>query len=226
MLDRLRPVSPRWIAALVAGFAGIACVAVLAAAPLASAWTAPAVAGADRAAWAWSGSLLGAQGFALMRVVSDLHGTAGILVLTALGAAAWRRLGHPEAALRLLAAVPAGMLLNVVVKLAMQRARPEWGDAAAQPLSASFPSGHVAETTVFYGALALESWVVRARRRWRLALAVLAVAMVPAVALSRIALGMHFLSDCVAAVAEGLAWLAACFVCRPSRAATVARGRG
>jgi membrane-associated phospholipid phosphatase len=225
MLARLRPVSPRWLAALVAGFAGIFLIAVVAAAPLAAVWTVSPVADVDRAAWAWSTSRLGVDGLALMRLVSALHGTAGILVLTALGAAAWVRLGHPEAALRLLAAVPVGMLLNVLVKLAMQRARPEWGDVLALPHSASFPSGHVAETTVFYGALALESWVVRAPWRWRLGLVALAVAMVPAVALSRIALGMHFLSDCVAAVVEGLAWLAACFCCRPSRAA-VAQGHG
>jgi undecaprenyl-diphosphatase len=224
MLDRLHPVSPRWLAALAAGFGGILLVAVLAAAPLAAVWGAPAVGDVDRAAWTWSGSRLGVDGLALMRLVSALHGTLGILILTALGAAAWVRLGHPEAALRLLAAVPAGMLLNVLVKLAMQRARPEWGDVMALPPSASFPSGHVAETTVFYGALALESWVVRAPWRWRLGLVALAVAMVIAVALSRIALGMHFLSDCVAGVVEGLAWLAACFCCRPSQAAA-ARSR-
>jgi undecaprenyl-diphosphatase len=226
MLDRLPPVSPRWLAVLGAGFAGIVLAAWASAAPLAGAWSMPAVSGLDRAAWAWGGAHLGAGGFAAMRLVSDLHGTAGILVLAVLGAATWDRLGRPEAALRLLAAVPAGMLLNVVVKLVVHRTRPEWGDPLALPDSASFPSGHVAETTVFYGSLALESWSVRAAPAWRAALAALAVSMVALVALSRIVLGMHFLSDCVAALVEGALWLAVCFGVAPAarrRAAEPAR---
>ena len=46
------------------------------------------------------------------------------------------------------------MLLNMVVKMLVDRSRPSWA-VVDLPLSASFPSGHVAEATVFHGTLAI-----------------------------------------------------------------------
>jgi len=155
---------------------------------------------------------------------NGLHGTVGILLLAGLAAWIRRRDKPPEASIRLLVAVPAGMLLNAVVKTVIDRARPSWaiGDV---PLSASFPSGHVAEATVFYGSLAIES-VRRVTRRLYQALWVAGAAgMIAIVAFSRVIAGVHFLSDCIGALAESGLWLAACFSESPlaRRAATAGR---
>jgi len=152
---------------------------------------------------------------AAMGCISVMHGSVGILLLTAVGAWAWQRCGRLDACVRLIFAVPVGMLLNVLVKAAIHRVRPDWS-VVELPHSFSFPSGHAAETTVFYGALALEA-TVQGMRRLRIVLSLGAMAMVSLVASSRIFLGVHFLSDCIGGVVEGLLWLAACFHRRPLR---------
>ena len=109
-----------------------------------------------------------------------------------------------------LVAVPGGMLLNVALKHIFRRARPSLEDPLLTLSTYSFPSGHTAAATVFYGLLAC--YLVRRVQTWPARLAVIAgcVLMVMLVALSRMYLGVHYLSDVLAANAEGAAWLAVC----------------
>lgn len=69
-----------------------------------------------------------------------------------------------------------------------------------------FPSGHAVAAVVVYGGLA----TVHERLDDRRVVAVL-VALVAAVALSRVALGMHYLGDVIAGTILGIALLAACW---------------
>jgi membrane-associated phospholipid phosphatase len=66
--------------------------------------------------------------------------------------------------------------------------------------------------TVFYGTLCL--LVASRTRHWRWRVLTIAVAglMILVVGFSRIYLGAHYLSDVLAAIAEGLAWLAFCLI--------------
>jgi membrane-associated phospholipid phosphatase len=107
-------------------------------------------------------------------------------------------------------AVPGGMLLNVALKHIFRRARPTLEDPLLTLSTYSFPSGHTAAATVFYGLIAC--YLVRRVRSWPARIAVVAacVTMVMLVALSRMYLGVHYLSDVLAASAEGAAWLAVC----------------
>jgi membrane-associated phospholipid phosphatase len=149
--------------------------------------------------------------------VSHVHGTAGILSLSTATAAALLLRGRRDPLPCLLLTVPGGLLLNVAVKLAVQRARPS-GDHAAQILTSfSFPSGHTMGATVFYGFLVVLLWP-GSTSGTRAALVTLAIVMVTLVAASRIALGVHYFSDCVAAVVEGLLWLVVCMLRFPSQA--------
>ena len=72
----------------------------------------------------------------------------------------------------------------------------------------SFPSGHAFGAMVFYGLLVAFAWVSTERRTRRVAAVVAGVLVVGAVGLSRVALGVHYLSDVVAGWAVGVAWLA------------------
>ena len=164
----------------------------------------------DRYVAAWLHAAASAPFTEAMQWVSVLQGTAGMLVMTAIAAALLWRTGQRWAVPLLLASVPGGMLLNVAVKHAVQRPRPDWGYALQMPDSFSFPSGHVAGATLFYGLVAVWFWP-RLRTRWmRPALPIAAVSMVLLVAVSRIVLGVHYASDCFGAVVEALLWLAIC----------------
>jgi undecaprenyl-diphosphatase len=147
----------------------------------------------------------------LLLAITLLHSTYGVCAMAAIAAAwlAWRRQMQWLAALALI--VPGGLVLNALVKHAFQRARPVLVDPLLTLPTYSFPSGHTAGATVWWGfALALLV-AHRPRLRWRAAGAITAVLMIALTALSRVYLGVHYLSDVLAAVAEGVAWLALCF---------------
>lgn len=150
-------------------------------------------------------------GFArAMLFITYWNGLAGSSVMVALLALWFRRRGdHAWLGLTLLA-VPGGMLLNVVLKHVFQRARPSFHDPLLTLETYSFPSGHTAAATVFYGLLAC--WLLTRARSWPMRVLVMlgAAAMIGLVALSRMALGVHYLSDVLAAMLESGAWLAVC----------------
>jgi undecaprenyl-diphosphatase len=107
-------------------------------------------------------------------------------------------------------AVGGGLAVNALMKLAFHRARPVFDDPLLTLSSYSFPSGHVAGSTIFYGLAVL--WLFSHTRRplWRALALATAVLVIVVVAFSRMVLGVHYLSDVVAAFAEGVAWLAIC----------------
>ena len=107
----------------------------------------------------------------------------------------------------LIATVFGGLSCIVVLKATFAAPRPPVEFHAVQPSAFGFPSGHTMAATVFWGALA--TWTAIGRRRTRLAAAGLIVALV---ALSRLALGVHYLVDVVASIAFGTAYLYAMWV--------------
>lgn len=146
----------------------------------------------------------------VMQLVSLLHNTMAIAIMTMVFAAILIAKRYWYWLLNLILAVPGGMLLNVAMKHAFQRSRPVFEQPLVSLSSYSFPSGHTAASTLFYGMLAAfiiaytSSW---SRRVWTV---LLAFAIVSLVAFSRLYLGAHYLSDVLAALSEGLAWLALC----------------
>jgi membrane-associated phospholipid phosphatase len=145
-------------------------------------------------------------------LITQVHSLLGATVITlAVGAYLWfKRLR--AWVLILMLAVFGGMLLNLILKYAFVRQRPHPGDPLLTLTTYSFPSGHTLVATVFYGTVC--ALVVSRAQNWRWRLAAFAVAgfMILLVGFSRIYLGAHYLSDVLAAIAEGLAWLAFCFV--------------
>jgi undecaprenyl-diphosphatase len=145
-----------------------------------------------------------------MLAITWMHSAWGIAVLALLFAAWLVRRRALYWLLALALTVPGGMLLNVAIKHVYRRARPHFDDPLLTLSTYSFPSGHTAGATVFYGMLACYL-AAHAKGRGQQAAAVAgAVLAVALVAVSRMYLGVHYLSDVLGAAAEGCAWLATC----------------
>lgn len=146
----------------------------------------------------------------IMLAVTHLHDPIPITAAVVLIALylAWRRNWYWLICLGV--TMPSGMLLNALMQYAFHRARPVFDDPLLVLATYSFPSGHVAGSTMFYGVLAamliarLTSW------RWRVMIALAAIMMVALVALTRVYLGVHYPSDVLAAFAVGVIWLTLC----------------
>lgn len=112
---------------------------------------------------------------------------------------------RPAWALRLVVASGGGGLVVRSLKELFARARPDV--AVVEAAGYSFPSGHAFAGMVFYGMLVVLVWRATRRADARTAAAMLAGLVVLGVGLSRVVLGVHYLSDVVAGWGAGLAWL-------------------
>jgi membrane-associated phospholipid phosphatase len=119
----------------------------------------------------------------------------------------WRR-RHVRLAVFLVVTTLGGGLLDTIVKEAVGRARPSLVDPVATAHGKSFPSGHAMSSTVVYGAL-LMVFLPVIGRRYRPVVLGGAILLVLAIGFTRLALGVHYISDVLGGFVLGLAWLAA-----------------
>jgi undecaprenyl-diphosphatase len=98
------------------------------------------------------------------------------------------------------------LVLDPVLKSLVGRLRPVVAHPIAHGLGNSFPSGHALGSIVCYGAVLLV-FLPATRGRWRTAFITVTVALVGLIGISRILLGVHYLSDVVGGWAVGIAWL-------------------
>ena len=119
----------------------------------------------------------------------------------------WRR-GHTRLAVFLIVTTLGGGLLDTVVKEVVARPRPSLAEPVASAHGKSFPSGHAMSSTVAYGALLLV-FLPAIGRRYRPIVFAGTVALVAAIGFSRLALGVHYITDVLGGYVLGLAWLAA-----------------
>lgn len=145
-----------------------------------------------------------------MLVITNLHGMIGGPIMALMLAAYFYIKREHYWLIATIAVVPGGMLLNVLLKYVFHRARPSFDDPLLTLPTYSFPSGHTANAALLYGLMAC--WLVMNCRGLgaRLAIVAGAVLMVALVGISRMYLGVHYLSDVLAASAEACCWLAIC----------------
>jgi undecaprenyl-diphosphatase len=120
--------------------------------------------------------------------------------------------GKRAAALFVLLAVAGGQILSSMLKLVIDRARPDIVPHLAEVHTASFPSGHAMLSAVTYltlGALAARIVPGRIASGYILGLAMF---LTLAVGLSRIYLGVHWPSDVLAGWCAGAAWAMLCWL--------------
>jgi undecaprenyl-diphosphatase len=146
-------------------------------------------------------SMLLVTSFGSTVVISCLAVLFGLYLL-------WRR--QPYWLTAMVLSVFGGMGVNKLLKFVVHRARPHFNDPILSLTSYSFPSGHTMMATVFYGVLAAFLISKTPRWPWRVLIVALAGCLILLVGFSRIYLGAHYLSDVLAALAEGLAWLSLC----------------
>lgn len=118
----------------------------------------------------------------------------------------WRR-GSKRLAVFLVVTNVLGGLIDTVVKIVVNRPRPELADPIVHAFGKSFPSGHTMASTVGYGSLLL-AFIPLVPKRWRGPLIATYFAIVALIGASRLALGVHFVSDVLGGFFLGLAWLA------------------
>ncbi|MFZ5956792.1 VTT domain-containing protein [Pseudomonas knackmussii] len=162
---------------------------------------------ADTAIYQMLQDLRTAPGDAWMIAATELGDTFVVLAvaLAVLLWLLWKRAWRTSA--YWLVAIAGASALNSVIKFALHRARP--GEMLYAGWSAfSFPSGHSTVNTLLYGFLAV--LVIPALRPfWRLPLVIGTVALVLAIAVSRLYLGAHWFSDVAGGLAFATAWLTA-----------------
>jgi undecaprenyl-diphosphatase len=86
------------------------------------------------------------------------------------------------------------------------RLRPVVAHPIAHGTGDSFPSGHSLGSIVCYGAILLV-FLPAARGRWRIAFVTVIVTLIALIGISRILLGVHYLSDVIGGWAIGITWL-------------------
>jgi undecaprenyl-diphosphatase len=102
-------------------------------------------------------------------------------------------------------------ILDWFLKAAVQRPRPLYAVAILHGHSFSFPSGHALASLMTYGMIAYFVIVLRVRKSSsRTTVICLAMIIIFAIGVSRLYLGVHYLTDVIAGYAAGTVWLSTC----------------
>ncbi len=143
----------------------------------------------------------------LLRTVTFFGDHVFLLPATAavVGALVWK--GHRVSAILFAGSVFGGFALNSLLKLSLARPRPDLWPPLVTERTFSFPSGHAAMATVFFGGLAAVILHLTRRRDIRLLSLLGAAAAIAAIAGSRVYLGAHWITDVVAGVLVGFFWV-------------------
>ena len=144
---------------------------------------------------------------ALLRAVTFTGGTRFLLLAVTVVVLWLLRRRARRLALFLAVVCAGGALVNILVKGVVGRPRPEWDEPIATAVGKSFPSGHSMSSTICYGAVLVVLLPLVAPRFRRLAIGAVAL-WVLAIGFTRMALGVHFLSDVLGGYVLGAAWLA------------------
>ena len=144
--------------------------------------------------------------FVLMSNIGSPVGMMGLAGLAAIVLAIqkkWRWLVY------LAVTAVGGGLLNMELKRFFARARPDVAEMLRQAHGYSFPSGHAMGSTVVLGALSYLAFRTATNWRWKAACLALAWTLILSIALSRVYLGVHWVTDVAAGIVAGTVWVSA-----------------
>ncbi|GIF78081.1 phosphatase PAP2 family protein [Asanoa siamensis] len=141
----------------------------------------------------------------VIRFVTDLGGAMKVWVV-ALAVAVLLIRRRVRLAIFVVVSGLGALALEPTIKLLVGRLRPVVDVPVAHAPGNSFPSGHSLGSFVVYGSLLLV-FLPAVPRKWRAAVIAAVATLVALVGVSRIALGVHFVSDVLAGWLLGAAWL-------------------
>lgn len=142
---------------------------------------------------------------AVMNVITTLGTTPVLAVIVLAAVVALLRVRRVREAVFLAVVSVGSSALTELLKRAFVRPRPAlpW----AMPIASySFPSGHALGSLACYGALALVVWRVWGRR-WGTVAVGGAALLALAIGLSRVYLGVHYVSDVIGGYAAATCWV-------------------
>ncbi|MHB8778612.1 MAG: bifunctional DedA family/phosphatase PAP2 family protein [Anaerolineales bacterium] len=108
--------------------------------------------------------------------------------------------------------VGGGVLLNLLLKYMFLRQRPDFPNAFYHESGYSFPSGHAMMSVLFYGMTSYILINMTKNWKWRVSLAIGALTLILLIGFSRMALGVHYLTDVLGGWSAGLTWLITCII--------------
>ncbi|NWJ45313.1 MAG: phosphatase PAP2 family protein [Chloroflexi bacterium] len=146
----------------------------------------------------------------IFTLFTSLGNALGIVILTlvTVGIFVWRK--YYFYSWLLLLTVGGGLILNQAMKFLFRRPRPQmWTSVIERPDSFSFPSGHATVAFCYFGLLLWIGLKYFKRTTLRLAWALLMLILIFMIGLSRIYLGVHYLTDVIGGYLSGGFWLLA-----------------
>lgn len=147
-----------------------------------------------------------------VRDVTALGSSAVLVLITTATIVYLLLIRRPATALFMFVAVAGGQVLSSLLKLEVDRPRPDLVSHLVNETSLSFPSGHAMLSAVTYltlGSLAARFLPDRGTKIFVLGLAVLTTVLV---GISRVYLGVHWPSDVLAGWCAGFAWAMLCWL--------------
>jgi len=146
-----------------------------------------------------------------MRDITGLGSVFTVVFVTCAVAAYLALTERRRIGLYVLGAVGSGELVSTVLKLFYHRPRPDLVPHGMEVFTASFPSGHAMMSAIAYLTLAILLARVDRNRRVKGFVLVLGVSVTLLVGISRIYLGVHWLSDVLVGWCVGEAWASLCW---------------
>jgi membrane-associated phospholipid phosphatase len=153
-------------------------------------------------------------GMVICVAISHLGSPLAMTLLAFAGAFALAALGEWIVLSGWVAAFSGAALLDRWLKVAIHRPRPAYAAALLHHPTWSFPSGHAMGSLVGYGMLAYVMVLPAGGgpRRTKIWIVAGAALLIAAIGMSRLYLGVHYLSDVLGGYAAGMLWLSLCIV--------------
>ncbi len=147
----------------------------------------------------------------MFRDITPLGGYAVVMLISLAVIGYLLMDGKRAAALWVLVSVGGGAVLSNLLKLAIERPRPDLVARLVEVNTTSFPSGHATLAAVTYLTLGALLSRVEARRRAKIYVLTVAVGLTFLIGVSRIYLGVHWPTDVLAGWCVGAAWAMLCW---------------